>query len=315
VLCAAGHPCTVFVNWGALLLGGDERGKAFLCGGEPQTSTGVLTVDTAWDVLLPYGVYTAADFAAGLGRTNNYCDFYSPPGDGSGPGAPPDEYDSAGGLFLPGDDGKDLEISGSASAAENGVFRVAYSDAWTVFLSGVPRAHGTVVGGALDVFTVDTAPAALGVPFVSCPFGPDDVGKLITVLDTMAGAPVTRTIGEYLDKRRVRVTVPWPAACTDAGWCFSPQPWGGASNWRIARGVAAGNTITLARVLPGAATAVVCDYTAVRSAMIPLRSSESHAAPTAARPFYLSDSGARLLQLLDDLTAAGVIPEAGDPHA
>jgi hypothetical protein len=49
--------------------------------------------------------------------------------------------------------------------------------------------------------------------------------------------------------------------------------------------------------------------------MIPLRSSESHAAPTAARPFYLSDSGAWLLQLLDDLTAAGVIPEAGDPHA
>jgi len=302
------YPGVVFIAFGALVASGAPFGATYFCGGEAQTSTGLATVDTAYDVAVPYGVYTAADIAAGLGRSNNYCNAQGPAD--AQVGAPGITLTSGGALFVAGDDAKQIRTWGAVDARNNGVWVAAFVAAATLTLSGVSRAGGYVDAGDLDIFAIGT-----DVPLDACPFGPSWRGRTIRVLDTLAGAPLDRTVTEVIDRRHVRVGVAYPGAGSAIAWCDQPALQAEVGfNWELARVSAIGNTITLARNLPGAATVVLVDYTHMRSGVVLLDTSALNVNIGALFPFYLSDPGGWLRSLLDDLTAAGVIPVVGDPH-
>jgi hypothetical protein len=304
----AGYPCVVWIDWGTLLsLAAGNQGRAYLCGGEPQTSSDVTHVTPDHPPLVPYGVYTQADVAAGLGRGNNYCDLIGT-ADGS-VGAPGVTVTSGAALFPVDIVGKPFTIEGSTTK-NNGVYRVASRPAAnTVTLEGQPRKYGYVYPGALTIFSLDAS-----WPGASGPFGPSCVGKTIRVFDTMAGAPVSRVVSRYIDSLHVEVSVAWPAGCSGAGWCFWPTLEVDAGfNWKAPLATVALGAIVLPRVLPGAATAVLVDYVAAFSAEVSLDATVSHVPPTQARPFYLSGLDQWLIDLLEDLVPAGVRIALGSP--
>lgn len=302
-----GHPGEVWFSWGTMASGSsdDPRGKTFLCGREPQTSLSNLAVPTTDPPLLAYGVYTVADWAAGLGRSNNYCNLVAA---ADGTTGAPNALHSAGGLFLAADTGRPIVVSGSAQRATNGIWLVDhFTGAGQVELRGAQRFDGRVQFGTLDVFEIDAA-----IPYAACPFGPASIGKTLRVV--IGGVNVDRVIAAVIDKRRVRVTAPFPAATTGATWSYLPAFGVEAGlTWELYRATVIGSVIHLPRMLPGVHTDVYVDYTAVRSGVLPIDTTEHNLTPTTFYPFYLSDVDTWLRNLLSELTVAGVIPKFGDP--
>lgn len=305
----SGWPCVVWINWGALLIGDDPRGKTFFCGGEEALATGFFTVDVTYNILEPYGVYRQVDIAAGLGRSNNLLLYHSafPDAVVLGPGS---ILNSIAGNFLGSDDGKRIGLSGSTFGNENDIFVFGFLTANTGQLTYVPRTHGVVDIGAMDEFSISTE-----IPYSSCPFGPSSEGKTIRAI--VGGAPVDRMITRYIDQRTVEVAAPWPPAAVGTGlaWGFQPVLAAGpVFTWQMKWWAGAGNTLHLARPCAGVGDPLVVDYSNVKSGIVLLDPSVWNGDPSSRYPFYLSDSNAWLRDLLKNLTVAGVHARAGDPH-
>ena len=299
--CSGGNPCTVWVALGALALSTTELGRSYLCGGEAQNSTTALTVPTTYPVLLPYGVYLATD----PGRAGtNYLNLYAA-ADGGVNGA---AVTSAGNLFVAGDVGKHIVISGSANPQTDGAWLVdTFVGIGAITVVGDDQEDGTVDVGSLDEFWIGT-----GTPWDACPFAPRDVGRQIEILSGPAWAPATRTITAFIDRRKVQVGVVWPGATAGVAWRFLPNfPVEGALNWSLPRGTAVGSVITLATALPGAITAVLVDYSAVRSCSLLPSPAASNDPAGLYWPLYLSDDESWLRAALEEFVPAGVRVRVG----
>lgn len=311
----AGYPCVVWIAVPLVLIGATYLGRTYLCGGEPQATTGAFTVDTTYPIVLPYGVYLDPDTA----RVDNYMDMLWP-GDASvlavGLGV---TVDSAADNFLATDVGHDLVISGAARAASNGPWEIeTFTGVGRVNVRGRLQQEGRVDGATLTIFEINT-----NVPWEACPFGPDSVGREIQVEAVgddpgvlWGGVPLFREIIRYIDRRSVEVNAVWPGAGGDMSWRFMPNfSFQIAIDWRAPRATFAGSTITLPRT-PGAPPIdVLVDYTTVPSAQLLLDTTERNQPAWSSWPFYLDGTMTWMADLFDEFVPAGVAVRFGDPHS
>lgn len=309
-IAAPGRPGVVWIVPGiSLSASAAPFGRAYLCGGEPATTTGAFAVTTARPPTLVYGVYLATDTR----RLNNLCDLVSAPADlTTNPGgAGTDRIGSAAGAFLAADVGKGIILRGMASARSNRTWQVVgFIGAGVLQVAGRTRQDGLVDGGTLDVLEIETS-----TPWGACPFQPDDVGLQVEVSAGAAWAPTTRTISAYLDRRHVRLSVALPGAASGLSWAFLPTfPVEAGGTWELQRNSVAGSNVTLARTAGGAGVAVLLDYTTLPSAAL-LPDLATRNIPSGAYwPLYLFGGESWLLDYVEDLVPAGWRVLLGDPH-
>jgi len=217
---------------------------------------------------------------------------------------------SAAGLFVAGDTGRRLRIRTGLSAGI-GVWRATYVSATVLSLAGVAY---------LDLATLTTTGANNFIDLLDPLFTPHDVGKQITVSGTVLNPGSTRTILQFVDHKRVRVS--GIAFVAEQGVDFQLVPYDGTTTnvfaaqtavvWELAdAGTVAGTTVTPRDAFPIASGSVDVSYTAVLSAQL-LRNefveNKNTVAPNLYYPFYVFDVDRATRQLLNDVTIAGVIP-------
>lgn len=256
--------------------GGDSQGKTYLNGGEAATATGV-TVDVEYDVITPYGVYSAADpLREGVNYANATVACTADSGAPTALGSL--------GLWLPADAGKGIVLTLDGVQQWWTIAEVV--DPNEIALHWAPATGAQVDSGTLDVVRLDYdrwAPWVVG-------------SSIVVAAGVNAGSHV---IAEYLSPREVRVAAPM-AADADFGWELYPAFATGVGSAAVPRATAAGNTITTPVAMP---VSVLVDYTSVLSAQLVANPGVNG---NAQYPFYLWDETAIVQSLLDLVTASGV---------
>lgn len=218
-----------------------------------------------------------------------------------------DVLTSALGLFTVPDTGKRVFLDASNNV-NWGLWAATYTSATQLTLAAIPHPEGArVYTTGSEHFLVVTDPL----------MHLRHVGKDVIVSGSSLGNDRTVEILEFLS--------PWMAKVSNPGadfvdedeldWEFdsafvneSSIPWE-----LVDAGSLAGAVLTLREALPVAAADVSVRYTAVLSGQI-LRNefvSNSGVAPTLYYPYYLLDVNEGVQELLENVTAAGVIPKFG----
>lgn len=226
---------------------------------------------------------------------------------------------SAAALFLAGDVGRKVRIltPGTGPQRNLGIWQAsAFNGAGDITLTGVTYA---------DQATVVTESGVNYIDSLDPLFTPDDRDKKIQLTGSVLGNNTIsphRTILEVISSRRVRVSGAAFVAEVGLDWAF--VPWDGATigqfaaatgmQWEVINtGSAAGAVLTVRDLFPAASTAVELAYTKVLSAQV-LRNEfvqnegSAAVAPDVYYPFYVFDVDRSTRQLMDEVTAAGVLP-------
>lgn len=220
---------------------------------------------------------------------------------------------SASNPFIAGDAGKNVRILSGGNYLQ-GLWRIsAYIGAGSVTLEGITRA---------GLATVSTVAGNHYVELLDALFIPEDLGKALEIIGSVLGNNSTRTVLEVINLHKVRVS--GAAFVPEASLSFRFRPWNGtlvrfpaatALHFEVVgASTHAAGVITLRDALPAANTIVTVDYTSVLSAQL-LRDEtiENEGAdatpPNRYFPFYVFDVDRATKQLVDDVTASGVIPK------
>lgn len=234
-----------------------------------------------------------------------------------------DSLTSAAGLFVAGDVGRKVRVwtQGTSLLRLNlGLWRVkTFVSATEVVLEGVPYTDQITVSTALGVNYVDNLD-----PW----FIPEDVGKRMEITTsalgnnrTVAGVNTVKIL-EVINPRRVRVD--GAAFVSEVGLNYQFIPYDGVTVGRFAAAtgvqwelVAAGSfaaaVLTVRDLFPLAASPLEIEYTKVLSAQIlrneaVVNAGAAGSPPNVYYPFYVFDVDRATRQLVDEITAAGVIP-------
>lgn len=216
--------------------------------------------------------------------------------------------------FVAGDDDKQIRVY-SANNKNDGVWQAAYVAAGTMTLSGIP--------GTARLYTPDPATPAESYVILDEPyFRSADVTKTITISGSASNNgdfPVTA----WVDDRTVEVdatalTIGFVAE-SGADWVFRTNAGDFTAESNVTyelidAGSVASQTLTARQAWPNAAQALTVDYTAVLSAQLMegetvANEGSGGAEPGIFYPFYLWDVEQWIRDLMDEITAAGVIPE------
>jgi hypothetical protein len=216
-----------------------------------------------------------------------------------------DVLTSALGLFVSADTGKLVRLRGSDNK-NNGLWRATFTSATQLTLSGVVRGEAIV----------DGAGTAATVTLLDPWFRRVDVNKIITIAGSGLGNNGDVTVLEVIDSRTARVNKTGSFTAEDGlNWSFkadfaneSSVPWE-----LVAVGTNVTTALTLRDALPATTMDVVVTYTSVLSAQI-LRNEfvanlgSGSSPPNIYYPAYFADVSESIRRLLDDISAAGVIP-------
>ena len=234
----------------------------------------------------------------------------------------PDTITTTTGQILGGDVGKEMRVSGTAT---DGKYLVATATPPnTVTLEGetIPEGAFTQSADPDDIFTVDP----LGFSF------PDDIGKAITLSGTIPGPHIITSMlddnGNILDPvtdtpvqtNRVRIGAA-PGFATELSLDYTLDPQftaiGSGIEWELVdAGSVAGSVATLREAVPlsgfGSGDLIMkLAYTVVLSAQLLEDEAVANDPAGTYYPFYLAPSPFGAFEsFIDDLTVAGVIPEA-----
>ena len=203
--------------------------------------------------------------------------------------------------FVAGDTDKRVRIF-SANPENDGEWLATYSSTSRLLLAGIERA--------------DAALAADGSITIEDPiFRPLDVGKTVTISGSALGNDGDHVITEWITAYTVKTATTFAVEGSQT-WKFKPVFVAETSveYELIDAGTVATKTLTARQAWPAAAQLLDVDYTTVWSAQLLLnefvRNEGSGGTPPAIYyPFYLFDVSAALRQVIDEVTAAGVIPE------
>lgn len=255
------------------------RGKSYLIGGEPQPSTGALTVVADYVPEVIYGVYSSADpFRVGTNYALRSLACFTNAAD-------PSYLQALVPTFTPAMEGRPAFFSG-----EHWNIR-SYLDPLTVQLGWLPRTDADLKAWEPDVLETRSN------------WFPDwVVGHRIAVVGTVAGNNGVFTIAEKLSKSRLRLTGAAFNTESDVQWELMPNF--GTDPAVTALVPDATNVAKVITVPTGPLPAnVLLDYTTVPSAQI---QDGPGVDGNDAYPLYLFDQGAVVQALLDLVTAAGV---------
>lgn len=228
-----------------------------------------------------------------------------------------DDLTSAAALFTSADTGKRVRIKGTggtvAARRNKGLWEATFVNATTLSLAGITSD---------SIVTVQTVGGQHFVDILDPRFVADDVNKEIEILGSALGNNGTRIVQEVVSPFRVRVD--GSDFVNEQSIQYRFNPYNGTSGqfeaasgfeWElIDTAVEAAGVVTIRDALPGATTDVEQWYTSVLSAQI-LRNEfvenkgSSASAPDVYYPFYLFDVDQTTRKLMDEVTAAGVIPE------
>jgi hypothetical protein len=216
--------------------------------------------------------------------------------------------------FVVGDVGKNFRVrtrgtTGGIAARRNvGLWRAsAFVSSSTLTLAGIQLAK---------IVTVQTIAGDNFVDLLDPLFIPEDDVKQIEIFDSVLGNNGTRNALEYVNPRRLRVDGAPFVSEAQLSYRFNPNLLAASSAmvWELIDvGTNVGAVLTLREVLPLANTDVEVWYTSVLSAQI-LRNEfvrndgSAGAIPNIYYPFYVFDVDRATRQLLDEITAAGIIP-------
>jgi len=226
------------------------------------------------------------------------------------------DLDDAGNPFVAGDDGKYVRVY-SDDGENDGLWLAAYVAAGTVTLDGVEMERARV-------FTPDPATPSESFLILEEPwFRPKDAAKSVVISGSGLGNDGTYPATGWVSELSLQVDASALAAGFAAEslltWKFDPSFVNEASvSYEVIdAGTVAAKTLTVHASEPGwpnAAQPVVVDYTAVLSAQLMRNESVENegsggSAPNVFYPFYLWDVEQGIRDLMDEVTAAGVIPE------
>lgn len=210
--------------------------------------------------------------------------------------------------FVSGDTDKLVRIH-SQDNENNGLWQATYVSAGQITLSGVTQS-GVQVDGQTGVG--DGAIVTINSPL----FRTNDVNKDIKITGSGSGNDGTYPAVRFIDNYNMEVTNAGGfTAESNVSWEFEPNFSVESSvDWElIDAGSTAAKVLTLRDSLPAATIGVKVWYTTVLSAQIMLNEfvtnkGEAVGAPDLYYPFYLYDVDSSTRQLVDEITAAGVIP-------
>jgi hypothetical protein len=211
--------------------------------------------------------------------------------------------------FVAGDTGKRVRIY-SGNNENDGEWLATYSTTTRLLLDGIVRGQVAVNSVGSEGFIVLQDPL----------FRPNDAGKTVTISGSGLGNDGDYPVAEFLSSYAVRVTgaPPFATETTGLSWKFSPSfatEAGIVEYELIAAGDLVTKTLTARQAWPAAAQPLKVDYTNVLSAQLlrneTVRNDGSIVGvdPNVFYPFYLFDVNASLRNVIDEVTAAGVIPD------
>ena len=231
--------------------------------------------------------------------------------------------------FVAGDSGKYVRIY-SDNALNDGLWLATYVGAGTLTLAAVPFGPGATGtwradSEALSARVSTPNPANPDESFVILEepwFRPVDVGKSVVITDSALGNDGTYPITDWIDPYSVMVDATGLGtgftAESDLTWKFDVSAYFTTeSNVKyelIDAGTVATKTLTVRQAWPNTAQPVVVNYTSVLSMQLMRDETVENEGsggvePGIFWPFYLWDIDQGIRDLLDAITAAGVIPE------
>lgn len=242
--------------------------------------------------------------------------------------ANPTQFDDTGSVLAAGDVGKQIRISGGtvASGINNGTWLIdSYVSPGVVELIGPTREDAAVVSTGPDTVTVEDEEAFTY---------PDDIGKTIVISGSALGNDGSYTITALIEAGTgtdySTYDTPITGAKTNIAQVsgappFTPEPdleyrldpafqTEAGLDWELSdAGSFAGNTLTLRQGLWANGLVMEIHYSNVYSAQLLADEDVRNTVGTGPTyeywPFYLADPFGLVQAYMDDLTAAGVIPE------
>lgn len=224
------------------------------------------------------------------------------------------DLDDGSNPFMAGDEGRYIRVYDPVNNENDGLWLASYVGAGTVTLDGVPLERARVL-------TPDPSkPEESLVILEEDWFRPNDVGKEINISGSGLGNdgdyPVVAWGSSIFVVVDASVLASGFVAESLLTWKFNPDFVTAASvNYEIIdAGSVAGETLTARQAWPTSGQEVTVDYTAVLSAQLMRNETIENegsggAEPNIFYPFYLWDVEQSIRDLMDAVTAAGVIPE------
>lgn len=217
--------------------------------------------------------------------------------------------------FVAGDDGKQVRVY-SAENKNDGLWQATFVGAGTLTLAGI--------SGTARLFTPSPSAPEDSYVIVEEPyFRPQDVGKTITISDSGSGSDGDYLVTAWVDDWTVQVDatalVIGFVAESGVTWVFRTSVGDFATESNVTYELVdaasvASKTVTVRQAWPNAAQPLTVDYTAVLSAQLLANETVENEGsggvePGIFYPFYLWDVEQWTRDLMDEITAAGVIPE------
>lgn len=224
------------------------------------------------------------------------------------------DLDDGGNPFVAGDDGKHVRVYAPNNPENDGLWQASYVGAGTLTLDGVPLGRARVVAAsAVEGFVILEEPWFRDV----------DVAKSVVISGSALGNDGTYPVLAWGSPLFLIVdTTALSGGFTAESlltWKFDPSFVNQASvNYEVIdAGTVAAKTLTVHASEPGwpnAAQDVIVNYTSVLSAQLMRDETVENegsggAEPNIFYPFYLWDVEQGIRDLMDEVTAAGVIPE------
>ncbi|MHC4686100.1 MAG: hypothetical protein ACYTEW_17545 [Planctomycetota bacterium] len=221
---------------------------------------------------------------------------------------------SAAALFIAGDSTKNVRIWDEGSAGSSAQRNVGLWAVKTVNAAGELELEGI---RSDNIVTVSTVGSDNFVELLDPLFVPKDVTKELELFDSILGNNGTRTVLEWISAKKARVDGSAFVSEQELAYQFNPNTFVASTGARwelIDVGSVAAKTLTLRETLPASSVILGIWYTAVLSAQIVrnefvTNEGSAGSSPNVRYPFYVFDVDLATREIIDAITAAGVIAE------